>query len=893
MAYVFSQKKTSWLKKILSVGRLSWMLSLLSLYGSQLYAGFGNLSNTTNTTSAQQILMMTASLQNITVKGASPIQRYPQTVAPYRGNERPGHGKSYGRGNSGPSRYAHLEPSPHMFQKTPLPRSPAVPAQGQKSKPDHPVSNPIKAGMQPASYGTSRDKFVRKIKTGKTIVNEASGHHARVTRAGNLKWETRRQRKRREQLEQRHSDQGHSDQWNSGQEQVTGEGFAANNEPLRVKRQSSSILSPLDTTIWTDLGDILVREKCDPEKRRVHNTVCVKSNAANGTNITASLQTCDTPASQWSVGLPQPVHLDPGNCSDIPVTLAPVTAGAKSANLSIDCDGGNPACSQTVQITGQGLVDADNPLAQGKAARVGTLTRSEPASQMVINSAGNLAIGNGESVDVYEGSDSQQSGRYLGNTPITLTLPLRPAEHLCPGQNDDYIISSKDGRARLLIEACIQPPDSEFVRGRLEVLDRWDEWGTVCDDMFDNIDASVACRSVGLSHVGSVFLGKDGHGCADGSIQQQIVLDDLGCTGTEDTLFNCRHIGINTHNCAHSEDVHIGCRVYRGRLSPTCPEMKNYATGHLEITRNLMDWRPVCRDGFEQNESNAVCRNLGSTGVSLLAEGCQEPPLLNNMEVFTLNCTGVTDAEGCAISNTTNCSSGLAAVSCPIATGCAAPSVELSLRRDGLYSGTTLLQAPLVPPDKLTGGWCAPSSTVLFTSSNSETRIWTRTTKQDVFTSSQPAITWKGQPLTDLSLTPQPGSSRAFGVTREGKGQIFVLDGYSGEVSVQELSVPDIDNITLLAAANNGWLYASDGTKVHILDARAVGLFGLPEPISTTAISTTAIPATAIPATAIPATAIPATAIPATAIPAAAIPATAIPAAEPYLQQPYPQQPYL
>ncbi len=552
MAYVFSQKKTSWLEKTLSVGRLSWMLSLLSLYGSQLYAGFGNLSNTTNTTSAQQILMMTASLQNITVKGASPIQRYPQTVAPYRGNVRPGHGKSYGRGSSGPSRYAHLEPSPHMFQKTPLPRSPAVPAQGQKSKPDHPVSNPIKAGMQPASYETSRDKFARKIKTGKTIVNEASGHHARATRAGNLKWETRRQRKRREQLEQRHGDQGHSDQWNSGQEQVTGEPFVDNNEPLRVKRQSPSILSPLDTTIWTDLGDILVRENGEHEQRRVHNTVCVKSNAANGTNITASLQTFDTPVSQWSVGLPQPVHLDPGNCSDISVTLAPDTAGTKSANLSIDCDGdGNPACSQTVQITGQGLAEADNPLAQGKAARVGTLTRSEPASQMVINSAGNLAIGNGESVDVYEGSDSQQSGRYLGNTPITLIPPLRSAEHLCPGQNDDYIISSKDGRTRLLIEACNQQPDSEFVHGRLEVLDRRGEWGTVCDYMFDNIDASVACRSVGLSHVGSVFLGTGGHGCADGSFQQKIVLDGLDCTGTEDTLFNCRHKGISVHTCFH------------------------------------------------------------------------------------------------------------------------------------------------------------------------------------------------------------------------------------------------------------------------------------------------------------------------------------------------------
>ena len=40
-----------------------------------------------------------------------------------------------------------------------------------------------------------------------------------------------------------------------------------------------------------------------------------------------------------------------------------------------------------------------------------------------------------------------------------------------------------------------------------------------------------------------------------------IVLDNLQCTGTEETLFNCTHNGVNIHNCAHSEDAGAICNT--------------------------------------------------------------------------------------------------------------------------------------------------------------------------------------------------------------------------------------------------------------------------------------------------------------------------------------------
>ena len=81
------------------------------------------------------------------------------------------------------------------------------------------------------------------------------------------------------------------------------------------------------------------------------------------------------------------------------------------------------------------------------------------------------------------------------------------------------------------------------------------EWGTVCDDEWDDTDAGVVCRQLGFGSSGTA-IGLAAFGQGSGSIW----LNSVTCAGSESMLASCGHLGAGvTSSCYHYEDAGVRC----------------------------------------------------------------------------------------------------------------------------------------------------------------------------------------------------------------------------------------------------------------------------------------------------------------------------------------------
>ncbi len=90
------------------------------------------------------------------------------------------------------------------------------------------------------------------------------------------------------------------------------------------------------------------------------------------------------------------------------------------------------------------------------------------------------------------------------------------------------------------------------LEGRVEVYHN-NQWGTVCDDLWDANDAKVVCRQLG--HTGGTAFNQASFGQGSGKIW----MDNVACSGNEDRLEDCTFNGWDRHNCSHSEDAGVSC----------------------------------------------------------------------------------------------------------------------------------------------------------------------------------------------------------------------------------------------------------------------------------------------------------------------------------------------
>lgn len=97
--------------------------------------------------------------------------------------------------------------------------------------------------------------------------------------------------------------------------------------------------------------------------------------------------------------------------------------------------------------------------------------------------------------------------------------------------------------------------------GRVEVLIHG-QWGTICHNNWDHLDANIVCRLLGYTAAKNIYYnGYYGRGTG------RIWLNNVNCGRSGESLNDCPHDGLVSHDgCSHAQDAGIEC--YPLELTP-------------------------------------------------------------------------------------------------------------------------------------------------------------------------------------------------------------------------------------------------------------------------------------------------------------------------------------
>lgn len=218
-----------------------------------------------------------------------------------------------------------------------------------------------------------------------------------------------------------------------------------------------------------------------------------------------------------------------------------------------------------------------------------------------------------------------------------------------------------------VVVQSIRLANGNLTAGRVEVQIA-NQWGTVCDDEWDDLDATVACRSLNLTGGRAFPLARYGAGTGP------ILMDNIFCQGNERSLGQCGFVTGAGVNCGHNEDASVQCDpgvAGQTTLSPTTTLRpgtnlpSNCATGpttqanvqlygqlkgigYVQVKASNGTFGFVCDDGWDVNAAKVVCRELCYTDMSVVSSSmkAEYSAAIPNpvIAVDDLNCVGNEDS---------------------------------------------------------------------------------------------------------------------------------------------------------------------------------------------------------------------------------------------------------
>ncbi|XP_033498270.1 lysyl oxidase homolog 3B isoform X1 [Epinephelus lanceolatus] len=174
--------------------------------------------------------------------------------------------------------------------------------------------------------------------------------------------------------------------------------------------------------------------------------------------------------------------------------------------------------------------------------------------------------------------------------------------------------------------------------GRVEVL-KDNEWGTVCDDRWDLLSASVVCRELGFGSAKEALTGaRMGQGMGP------IYMNEVKCLGHEKSIWNCPFKNITSEDCQHMEDAAIRCNVpHMGfEHSIRLTGGRTRYEGRVEVlgsdSNGTQSWGLVCGETWSTKEAMVVCRQMG---LGYANQGLQETWYWDSSNVTEMVMSGV------------------------------------------------------------------------------------------------------------------------------------------------------------------------------------------------------------------------------------------------------------
>ncbi|CAH2322997.1 lysyl oxidase homolog 4 [Pelobates cultripes] len=146
--------------------------------------------------------------------------------------------------------------------------------------------------------------------------------------------------------------------------------------------------------------------------------------------------------------------------------------------------------------------------------------------------------------------------------------------------------------------------------GRVEVL-RNGKWGTICDDKWNLISASVLCRELGYGSAKEAIFGAQlGQGLGP------IHMNEVLCTGWEKSITNCKFKEASVAGCQHEEDAAVKCNIpqmgYKNQIRLTGGRSLEEGTVEVLVdVKGVKKWGAICGELWGMNEAMVVCRQLG------------------------------------------------------------------------------------------------------------------------------------------------------------------------------------------------------------------------------------------------------------------------------------------